>query len=115
MFTIDGIDELAEAMSSWRERLESEAAPNVVQRCLDIAQEIAIQEVPVDTGNLRDSIQQSIEDQYYGELVAEAEYAGFVEFGTSKMEAQPYMEPASAEVERNIQDITAEEIENALS
>lgn len=114
-FEIEGFDELLDAMQNWRDRLESEAGPNIVQRCLDIAQDIATQEVPVDTGTLRDSIHQEVDDPFYGELIADTDYAGYVEYGTSKMEAQTYMEPASVEVEQNIADIAIEEIENALS
>ena len=77
MFEIEGLDELIESMQNWRERLETEAAPNIVQRCLDIGEQVAKQEVPVRTGFLRDSINQSIEDQFYGELIAEAPYAAF--------------------------------------
>jgi HK97 gp10 family phage protein len=115
MFSIEGIDELAEAFSSWADRLASDAGPNIVQRCLDIAESIAVQEVPVDTGTLRDSIHQEILSDLMGQLIADTDYAGYVELGTSKMEAQPYMQPAADEVEQNIQDIAIEEIQNALS
>ena len=45
---------------------------------------------PVDTGRL----QSSINVQPGGNTAADTEYAGFVEFGTSKMAAQPYLVPA---------------------
>jgi HK97 gp10 family phage protein len=114
VFSIEGFDELAAAFASWADRLESDAGPNIVQRCLDIAESIAVQDVPVDTGTLRDSIHQEIVSDLVGQLVADTDYAGYVEFGTSKMGAQPYMQPAADEVEQNIQDITIEEIQNAL-
>ena len=44
---------------------------------------------PVDTGNLRASIR-SKNLRTNVEIVAGAEYAGFVEHGTSKMPARPY-------------------------
>lgn len=57
---------------------------------------------PVDTGTLRDSIRHEVED-----LTAtagpgdEVDYAIFVEFGTSRMPAQPYVRPV-AEAERHL-------------
>lgn len=52
---------------------------------------------PVDTGRLRSSITNAIGHDEQG-LVAvigtNVEYAAFVELGTSKMPAQPYLRPA---------------------
>lgn len=47
--------------------------------------------VPVDTGELRSSIRV---DDTTAEVVADAEHAGYVELGTSRMAAQPYLRPA---------------------
>src|SRR5690242_20186201 len=49
--------------------------------------------VPVRTGNLRNSIQSGPITNTSAEVTAGAEYAGFVEYGTSRMQAQPYMTP----------------------
>ena len=49
--------------------------------------------VPVDTGNLRSSIGTE-GDNNKAIVGASAEYAAYVEFGTVRMEAQPYMRPA---------------------
>ncbi len=54
---------------------------------------------PVDTGNLRNSISTSVEgDGRSGAMSAEigptAEYGVYVEYGTSRMGAQPYLGPA---------------------
>lgn len=59
------------------------------QIVIDVAQGLC----PVDTGNLRDSafIQALTGDVYFG---FQAEYASYVEFGTYKMEAQPFLRPA---------------------
>jgi HK97 gp10 family phage protein len=54
---------------------------------------------PVDTGALRASIQSEMTGDTSGVVGTNIEYAPFVEFGTSKMAAQPYMTPA-AEGER---------------
>jgi len=49
---------------------------------------------PVDTGNLRNSISHAVSGDaaYIGTNV---EYAPYVEFGTRKMSAQPYLKPAA--------------------
>lgn len=59
--------------------------PNIVKR----AQRI----VPYETGNLHDHIS-AVSDDYGHFVVADTEYADFVENGTSKMAAQPYLRPA---------------------
>ena len=53
---------------------------------------------PVDTGFLRSSIQGSMTGETEGRVDALAHYAVFVEFGTSRMGAQPYLIPAAEEV-----------------
>lgn len=56
--------------------------------------EAATATVPVDTGNLRDSLQ-TTKDTDGGTLVGtEVAYAVFVEYGTSVMAAQPFLRPA---------------------
>lgn len=48
---------------------------------------------PVDTGNLRGSIAVSAGDDG-AQISADADYAAYVEFGTWKMAAQPFLVPA---------------------
>lgn len=57
---------------------------------------------PVDTGRLRASITSEVgkdSDGLYAVVGSDVEYAGYVEFGTSRNAAQPYLRPALAEVE----------------
>jgi len=54
----------------------------------------AKQLVPVDTGLLRNSIQSEFESDLVGIVFTNTKYAPFVEYGTSRMSAQPYMTPA---------------------
>ena len=55
----------------------------------------AIAKAPVDTGNLRRSIELNIKDSgLTAEVEATAEYAPYVEYGTRFMTAQPYIRPA---------------------
>lgn len=67
---------------------------------LSIAQDIlddAKASAPVDTGALRDSGYLE-EDGVSGDIRIgfTVNYASYVEFGTSKMRAQPYLRPAAA-------------------
>jgi len=50
--------------------------------------------VPVDTGALKASIKTRRERPMAHAAVASTHYAAFVEFGTVKMNAQPYMRPS---------------------
>lgn len=54
---------------------------------------------PVDTGALRNSIQTEMEGDLTAHVVAGVEYAVYVELGTYKAAAQPYLTPAAAQVE----------------
>jgi HK97 gp10 family phage protein len=64
----------------------------------EIIYERAIDNCPVDTGYLRSTafIQETGDDVQIG---FEAPYASYVEFGTYKMAAQPYLRPAFDEAE----------------
>lgn len=64
--------------------------------------------VPVRTGNLRDSIKKEVKQlktRLIGRVYVDqndAPYAKYVEFGTSKMQARPFMRPA---YDNNIEEI----------
>lgn len=49
---------------------------------------------PVDTGNLRNSITHQQIDKGSEAIGTNVEYAPYVEMGTQKMAAQPYIKPA---------------------
>ena len=71
----------------------SRSAPKrVADRIAQTAKGLA----PVDTGALRDSIVSvSIESGKKADVMATAEYAPYVEMGTYKMAAQPFLYPAT--------------------
>lgn len=62
------------------------------------AESYAKADCPVDTGRLRNSITNAVEvgeqSVYIGSNV---EYAAFVELGTSRMKARPYLKPAATQ------------------
>jgi HK97 gp10 family phage protein len=69
---------------------------------------------PVDTGNLRNSI---THDTDVGELCAyvgtNVEYAAYVEYGTQKTKAQPYIKPAVNNHQAEYRDIFQYYLQNA--
>lgn len=83
-------------------RIAARIAPDVIDQgahdwaeaVKDRAQELAA----VDTGEMRDSIHVEREDQGRYQVVASAAHSKFVEYGTHKMAAQPFMTPASRQV-----------------
>lgn len=52
---------------------------------------------PVDTGNLRNSITHAQGGEDYEIVGSNVFYAPYVEYGTSRMKAQPYIKPAVEE------------------
>lgn len=60
------------------------------------AEKYAKQKCPVDTGRLRSSITHKT-DKDTAYIGTNVEYAPYVEGGTSRMRAQPFLEPAMAE------------------
>lgn len=67
---------------------------SVIDKAAAVCEAEAKQDCPVDTGNLRGSIH--TEKGKLEDLVGtDVEYAVYVEFGTRKMRAQPYMQPGA--------------------
>lgn len=60
---------------------------------------------PVDTGFLQSSIEKLSADADGCEIGTDCEYAWFVENGTCKMAAQPYLRPAPYAVSNEVQVI----------
>jgi HK97 gp10 family phage protein len=77
----------------WERSLETHV---MIGRLGESVAETARAICPVDTGALRDSIAAHMADgsEAEAEIIAEVPYAAFVEFGTSLMEAQPFLRPA---------------------
>lgn len=72
-----------------------EALAEKIDTALNAGVEGAQRLVPIDTGELHDGIriiEQTETNGSYG--VTDVDYAEHVEFGTSKMRAQPYLRPS---------------------
>lgn len=70
-----------------------DALERALEECGLVAEGYAKKLCPVDTGRLRNSISHTTNDKsaYIGTNV---EYAPYVEMGTSRTRAQPYLKPA---------------------
>lgn len=118
----------------FREEFES-ACKRALERCGMQAEGYAKDLVPVDTGNLRNSITHKVaEDEVY--IGTNNEYAAYVELGTGKytqggrpdpwvyqddngnwhhthgQRAQPYLKPAVADHKQTYRNIIKDELEN---
>lgn len=76
-----------------------------------VAEGYAKKLTPVDTGRLRNSITHEVDgnDVYIGSNV---EYAPYVELGTSKQKAQPFLKPAATEHSQTYKGILESEYKN---
>lgn len=60
---------------------------------------------PVDTGTLRNSINYQLMDERTVIIGTNVEYAPYVEYGTVKMSAQPFLHPALEENREKINQL----------
>lgn len=95
-------DEIEAALAS--------AIPMALEKCGLVAEGYAKRLCPVDTGNLRNSLTHTTDENtaYIGTAV---EYAPYVELGTSRTRAQPYLKPAIIDHIQEYEDI----LKNALN
>ena len=88
-------------LSSDPVKVQQEASV-IVRGAAFLCQRVAMQTAPVDTGFLRSSITVGspsggslLPNALSAQVGPEAAYGAFVEYGTSRAGAQPYMTPAS--------------------
>ena len=69
---------------------------------------------PVDTGNLRNSISNKVETKEKSAYIGtNVEYAPYVELGTQKMAARPFIKPAATEHSATYKRIIEDEMKKA--
>jgi len=122
---ISGLNNLLIKLSVLDSRLDNamdEALNEIAEKIRDDAKNF----VPVDTGALQKSIRVEKKRRLEVSVVAggggiinpksgrEVNYAGYVEFGTSRMRAQPYMQPALEKNMNGIPRIIKRKVEEAL-
>jgi len=71
----------------WKE-MTSKCLEAVCQECLNRMKE----EVPVDTGALQASLTTNFTNQLEKQITSDVEYWKYVNYGTSRMSANPYIE-----------------------
>lgn len=96
---IEGTKELEKAFA----RLGKQASEHLEESVLsgaEIIRQSAIQKAPYKTGNLRGNIEKATSLKSFGRVEVDigpnrkAWYAHFLEYGTSKMPAKPFLRPA---------------------
>lgn len=112
---LEDLDELPDQQS---EALEDEVH-NIIENIADNMVGYAQGIVPVRTGNLLASIFSEYDDDLSITLGARAEYASFIEYGTVKMRAQPFLEPAAElgqeEMNARIEEAIVQRLDGELS
>jgi HK97 gp10 family phage protein len=97
-----------------------EAQEDVAEKWAEHTERGAQARVPLDTGNLGSAIESRVKgegadaDAQVGVWEDDAFYGQFVEFGTEKQVAQPFLYPAATEANREVPRWTAEAINERL-
>jgi len=92
---VDGIEEFQAAMTRFNSAMQNQVHRFLTSWVADVKAS-AMRNVPVVTGHLRRTIYATIKD-WVAQVGAEATYALFVELGTRRMQARPYLYPAIQE------------------
>ena len=109
MAEVEGLKELNKKLASLAKIIPNKA---LLKGALVLQRESMINS-PVKTGFLRES-HESVETSEGAEMRVNAEYAYYVEFGTSKMQARPYVRPAIDTKEKEILSAVADEIQKNI-
>lgn len=101
MSEVTGLGELQRNFTRLREAVPASELSDIMAGIVfDISQTL----VPVDTGDLRDSGEIAQEgDAFVVQYLAD--HAAHVEFGTSRMAAQPFLRPAMARAEEIVKAV----------
>jgi len=92
---VEGVEEFQAAMQRFDSGMQRQVYRFLASWAADV-KAAAMRNAPVRTGYLRSSIYATIKD-WIAEIGAEATYALFVEVGTRRMRAQPYLYPSIQE------------------
>jgi HK97 gp10 family phage protein len=104
MNSIQGLDSWTRWVQSITPQVEQEVKNLVADTAYRIEAEAKML-VPVDTGYLRNSIKTTLDNGGFTASIGTAtEYALFVEFGTSKQPAKPYLTPAYVKFKQKFTD-----------
>lgn len=95
---LKGLDNLKKKFDQLEKVTQGKILANAVQSGANPILNMAIEKTPWLTGNLRRSLHSELVNtsntHAEADIGTDVEYAPFVEFGTSKQAAQPYLRPA---------------------
>jgi len=98
---VTGMKELEKKMKQLSDVARKDAKQEALYASSVVVQGDASSRAPVDTGNLRSSIDYEVGTDN-ADVFATANYAEHVEYGTSNMAAQPFLRPAIDGSKNNI-------------
>lgn len=99
--TIRGMDEFRRNLANFNKKL-SETVPVGLKAGALIIQNEAKKKAPYKTGTLRRSIHTEMISNTQAKVGTDVEYAVYQEFGTSKMQAHPFLRPALDERQQEV-------------
>ena len=108
---VRGVEEVQAAMQKFDSGMQRQVYRYLHSWASDV-KAAAMRNAPVRTGHLRSTIYAKIKD-WVTEIGAEAAYALFVELGTRRMQAQPFLYPAIQEYLPQLEAIIVEALEAA--
>lgn len=115
---ITGLDQLHQKFAALQKATQAQVLKNAVFSGSLIFQNSAVQKVPVVTHNLQRSIhvEVAVSKATYAEAQTgtDVEYAAYVEFGTSKQSAKPYLRPAFDENKDRAKNEVAEALRQQI-
>lgn len=106
---IKGLDKLVVKL----DKIANLDISNALEKACLVVENAAKEKCPVDTGRLRNSISHEVENDE-GIIGTNVEYAPYVEFGTYKMKAQPFLQPALNENKDKINKILNSGVQEAI-
>jgi HK97 gp10 family phage protein len=110
-FDVYGVQRVLTNLTRTAEAAHDAITPALVKAGLVVAGQAKVL-CPVDTGALQNSIGVERNTPGPGDVTVSAtmEYAAYVEWGTSRRAAQPYMRPALDAKRRQIVDLVGEDV-----
>ena len=111
--TVKGLDNLSNYLRSIPLKLR-QPVHNALQQGGELIADKARQIVPVRTGYLKSTIYSKVKGNWNIEVGAYAPYGGYVEYGTSRQRAQPYLRPAFYENRAKIVELVRQAVKQAL-
>lgn len=112
---IKGATEFSNALKAIATSIKNQAISDALQEAGNQVVQQAQSRAPVLTGFLRDNIKITESTNEHVVVTSEAEYSIYVEEGTYKMVARPFMLPAAQEIENTFPDILTAKIRMAIS